>query len=139
MALQTNRHGFTKLIFLGIVAIILAIAAIKNPSVTESKQLIKDVAITKINEKLRTDIFDENKSDSQQFGSMLGMLLAPTFIDKFATITVNDYILFSTFKATIELKDEQNNLASGIILFGNVIPISSDIFNKSNQSNNSDS
>lgn len=118
-----KSKGFTKFIILGTMSVILIIAAIKNPSVTESKQLIKDAAIEKINGKLSSNVL----SGTQQFASMLGMFLAPTLLDKFVTIDVNDYVVFSTFKATIVVIEEHKNLASGIIVFGNVVPLSSDI------------
>lgn len=135
---QKKKYEFKKFIFLGLVMIILVIAAVRNPSVTESKQLIKDAAITEINEKFIADINDDNISGSYKFGSMLGMLLGPLIIDKLVTIDVNDYIIFSTFKATLEGKGEKMNLASGIILFGNLIPISSDINNSNYEIDDSD-
>lgn len=116
-----------KIITFGTIAVILIIAAIKNPSTTESKQMIKEAAIEKINEKARAEMSDENTDGIEQFGNFLAMILAPSFYDKIVAVDVNDYIVCSSFKAKISFDGQEKNLVSGIILFGNIIPFSSDL------------
>lgn len=122
-----KRYNLKKVIIYGLVVITLIIAAVTNPSEAESKRMIRSEVITKVNDKLKAEINDKNKSGDQQFGLMLGMLFAPAIIDSFVTIDVNNYFVFSTFKASADSEEEQKNIASGIILFGQVITFSSDI------------
>jgi hypothetical protein len=133
---KEKKNGFTKYVF-GIIVIAVIFAVIKNPSVTESKQQIKDAAISQINKKFGKNIAD----DKEVLGSVIGMFMVPTLFDKFVSIDVTDYVLFSSFKATLNYDDKKRNLSSGIILFGNIIPFSSDINENVSdfESNDSDS
>lgn len=124
-----RKNSYTRLIIFGIIAIIVIIAAIKNPSVKESRQLIKDFAIERVNENVRNMIDDDDVDKGEKFLAVFGAAFAPALIDALIDIDVSDYVLFSTFKATIGRGKESINFASGLILFGKPLLLSSDVKN----------
>lgn len=118
----------SKLIIIGAIILFIIIAAIKNPSSTDAKQLIKDYTIDKINKNVISKIDEEDKADdAAMFGQMLGSILVSKLIDNFISYDVTDFVIFSTFSVTSNFENNSKDLVSGIILFGNVIPLSSDI------------
>jgi len=110
---------------LGAIAIIIIIAVIKNPSESESKQLIIDMAI----EKVYGNSFETAESDDEfeKAGKVVALLLAPQIIDNMVDITVDDYIVFSSFSVKTTIDEQKKNLVAGIIIFGKVIPLSSEV------------
>lgn len=124
---KRRKSSTTKIIAVVVFIAVFFLAALKNPSDAEAKAEIKTLFTEKVNEKMRQQIADEENSAGKQIGSMLAMLVAPTFIDKWIQVDVSDYIFFSTFDANISINEEKKSIASGAIVFGKVIPLKSDI------------
>jgi hypothetical protein len=136
---KKKKSGFTKHIILGVIALIVVIAAIKNPSVSESKDLVMEAIITrKINEEFRKGVDNEKNSRLEKSLIALASLIAPAILDKYISIDVTDYVLFSSFKVNLNEDEEIKEAASGIILFGNVIPLSSNQDNNTPESESND-
>lgn len=123
---QSNKLISGKSVFILILVAVLILAAIKNPSESEARKLIKDTAMEYINKKARQSISQEDNK-WEEMGSLLGMALASTLYDYVIQTDVDDYIFLSSFSATATLEGETTNLASGIILFGKLIPLKSDL------------
>lgn len=70
---------------------------------------------------------NEENDGFKQFGAFLGMTFAPQIVDHFSDIKVKDYILFSTFDCTTEVEDIDKTIVSGIIVFGKIIPMKTDL------------
>lgn len=119
---KKRRTG--RIIVLVAIAAVLILAAVKNPSKTEAKAEIKNTLVEYANEKMLEHITDTD-APVAQVGSALGLMLAPTLLDYVVQTDVSDYIFFSTFRATVPVPEKQN-LVSGIIVFGKVIPLKSD-------------
>lgn len=124
---KSREHRFGWLIFIGIIIALFFLAALKNPSKTEAKAEIKTMIMEKVTEKMRQEVTNEDNDALTQISSGLAMLFAPTFIDNMVQTEISDYIFFSTFDASITLDEEKRTLAAGIILFGKVIPMTSDL------------
>ncbi len=112
--------------FILIVALFVA-SAIKNPSENEGKELVKGVIVEKVNNKLRSEMTNEDNNGFKQFGAFLGMTFASNIIDYVCEIQVNDYIVFSTFDCTTNIDGERKTIVSGVIFFGKLIPLKTDI------------
>lgn len=126
-----------RLILIAVIFFFLLFAGIKNPSESESKDLIKHHIIEFINDLARKEESQnpESNEDAIITNRFLRNTLLPGLIDTMVTIHTSDYIFFSSFEATVEANDKKKNLMSGIILFGKVLPLSSDI--DQNELNNS--
>lgn len=116
-----------KLVFLIIIAFVLILAAIKNPSEKEAKESIKAEATELINRKITEESKNNDMEGLGKLGVALSNILAPTIMDHALDITVTDYIFCSSFSVTMDTPGSKKNLASGIILFGKIIPLSSDL------------
>ena len=124
---KRKKSSATKIIAVAVLIAVFFLAALKNPSEIEAKTEIKTLFTEKVNEKMRQQVTDEENSAGKQIGSMLAMLVAPTLIDKWIQIDISNYIFFSTVDANIKIHDEKKTIASGVIVFGKVIPLKSDI------------
>lgn len=122
-----KRNVLLWLVGLMIFLAIFIISAIKNPSEKDGKEMVNQFIVERINDKLRTDI-DANKDDGfTVIGGYIGMALIPKIVDYIIDTKVSDYVVLSTFKCTAETNDEPRNMLSGIIVFGKVIPLDSDL------------
>lgn len=124
-----KQTDMKKLIFLVIIGFVLVLAAVRNPSEREAKESIKAEATKLINEKITEESKDNDIEDLGKIGVALSNLLAPTIMDHALDIDVKDYIFCSSFAVTTKVSGEKKNIASGIILFGKIIPLSSDFKN----------
>ena len=127
---RRKKTGKSKMIICVIIIAVLFLAALKNPSKSEAKVELKSLITEKFNEKMRDNITDEDQDALSQIGSGLAMLLAPTLIDKMVETNISNYLFFSTFSAKITFEKNTKTIVSGIILFGNFIPLNSDLKNK---------
>ena len=109
------------------IILILFIAALKNPSQSECEKQIKLFLVESVKDIYENMSESESDDSCKGFERLLISALAPSFIDAIAHIQTTDYILFSTFKATAEKSGRPINLVSGIMLFGKIIPLSTDI------------
>lgn len=123
---KSRKLGFGWILTFIIIAI-LVVAAMKNPSASETKTLIKDTLIEKINERMGAEIMNGDNDGATQFGAFLGMTLAPYLLDYFTNIHVNNYVIFSTFDCTAKIGEEMKSIVSGIVVFGKAIPLKSDL------------
>lgn len=111
-----------------IVLAILVVAAIKNPSSAETRALINDVIVEKINEKMEAEMMKEDNDEITRIAAFLGKAFASPVLDYFTNINVSDYIIFSTFDCSSnDENSETKNIVSGIVIFGKVIPLKSDL------------
>lgn len=76
---------------------------------------------------MHRNLMDDEASSTAQFESEFLMLLGSIVIDKLVDTEVSDYIIFSKFATTVTLERETKTIASGIIIFGKVIPLKTDI------------
>lgn len=115
-----------KVIFLLIIGFVLVLAAVKNPSEREAKENIKAEATELINEKIAEESRKNDIEGLGELGVALSNLLAPAIMEHALDIDVKDYIFCSSFAVTTKDFGEKKNIASGIIVFGKIIPLSSD-------------
>lgn len=121
---QKKSRGRVIIIFL---SLILVIAAVKNPSENESKEMINNYLVEKFNNKLTSYLNQDDSDTFKQLGAFLGMKLAPQILDYISETRVNDYIVFSTFECITDISDYNKTIVSGIILFGKIIPLDTDL------------
>lgn len=124
---KPKKSGATRIVIAVAFIAIFLLAALKNPSESEIKAEIKTMMTDKINEKLRQEVTNKDNSTGEQIGSVLAMLFAPTIIDKWIQINVSDYIFFSTFDTNVTVDEEIRTIASGVIVFGIIVPLKTDI------------
>lgn len=123
---KTSNIGVRKLfLILAIIAIII-LAVLKNPSNSDAKAEIKSMILEKVKGNCHQKFTDELEPN-EMIGTGLSMLLVPTIIDNMVQMEVSNYVLFSTFDAKISFLGESKTLAAGIIIFGKVIPLKSEI------------
>ena len=115
------------MIFGIIIIAFFFLAALKNPSKTEAKAEIQAMIIETFSEKMSQNVSNEDNDAWEKVKSGLAMLFAPTIIDNIVQTDISDYIFFSTFDASVTIEEDKRTLAAGIILFGKVIPLESDI------------
>lgn len=119
-----KRHT-TLLVFLILIGVLFSVAAIKNPSENEGKEMVKSFVVEIVNDNIRNEMTNNGLNEFEAF---LGITLSPHMIDWIADTNVNDYILFSTFDCTAEAEDgSTKTVVSGIILFGKIIPLKTDL------------
>ena len=116
----------SKIIAGGVLAVILIIAAIMNPSAAESRQMIMDIAVEEIIKRLPATMDGDGEDEPGQTATVLDFISSLTTI-KTTDIDVTDYVVFSTFGVSVIKSDGKHELASGLILFGNVIMLSVDV------------
>ena len=122
-----QKKGKSKLIVCIIIIAVLFLAALKNPSKSEAKDEIKDFLIEKFDEEMRNNILnDEEENTWEKIGSGIAMLFAPAIFDYVIDTDISNFIFFSTFSASVTYDEETKTVVSGIILFGNIIPLNSD-------------
>ncbi len=124
---ESKKVGTGKLIFGLVIIAVLFLAALKNPSRTEAKAEIKAMIMEKVSEKMRQEVTQEDDNAWQQIGSGLAMLFAPAIIDNMVQTEISDYVFLSTFDANVTINEEKRTLLAGVIVFGKVIPLKSDI------------
>lgn len=124
-----KKKSRIRLILIAVIFFFLLFAGIKNPSESESKDLVKHHIIELINDLARQEESQNTESNEDAIITkrFLRNTLLPGIIDTMVTIHTSDYIFFSYFEATTEVNEEKKNLVSGIILFGKVLTLSSDI------------
>jgi len=115
------------LIFSILIIALFVVSAIKNPSESESKEIVKSYIVEKVNNKLRTEMTNDENDRMQQLGAFLGMAFASNLIDYMCETKVNDCIIFTTFDCTTKVDDSKKTIVSGIIFFGKIIPLKTDI------------
>lgn len=116
-----------KLIFFIIVIGILVLAAVKNPTEEEAKQRVKTEMTELINDKVESNVDTEAGMSLKQIGASIVKHIAPALVDKMIDVDVNNYIVFTTFNASSSFNDSKVSIASGIIVFGKIIPLKTDI------------
>lgn len=122
---RKKQFGVLGLIFIFFAVVI--VAAVKNPSEIEGKKMIKDYIVEKVNYVLKSEINNQENDGLKQFGAFLGMTFASQIVDHVSDIKVKDYILFSTFDCTTEVEDIDRTIVSGVIAFGKIIPMKTDL------------
>ena len=123
---RKGRFGCFSICFLMLIAV-LVVAAIKNPSETESRELIQKQIVEKVNENVRKTISDEDKDAGTQIGAALVGLFMPKLLDYAMNVDINDYVIFSTFTITPNIPEAEGKYMKGIIVFGKVIGTSTNI------------
>lgn len=115
------------IIVMAAFTVILIIAAIKNPSESQGKTLIKSYFVERLEDYLLQDLSDDTNSDVfiNYLGKTIIDTFAPSMIDGAVKIKGVNYVFFTTFD--VKVKGSERNLVSGIILFGKVIPLTVDI------------
>lgn len=120
-----SKHKMGWLFIIAIFLIALfTVAAIKNPSEADARNLIKEQVTNEINNRIQ-DKLSEDDSAGTYIAAALGRLFLPTLLDITTDIEVNDYVIFSTFTVSVEVSEEESKYVKGIIVFGKVIGTSS--------------
>lgn len=122
-----KKSSTGKIIFSLVIIAILVIAAITNPSKSAAKEEVNTALSEQVDRYINKEMAGEDNSLGARFGSALAKLLTPTLVNTLVDTNVSNYIFFSTFESKVTVINEEKKLASGIILFGNVIPLSSDL------------
>lgn len=115
------------LIFFILIAALLIVSAVKNPSERESKEMVKSYIVDNLNNYLRDEVANEDSSGAKQFGALLGMAFGSNLVEYLCEIKVNDYVVFTTFDCTTKVYATNKTIVSGIIYFGKIIPLESEI------------
>jgi hypothetical protein len=107
-----NKH-----ITLIITGVLLIIGALTNPTQDRHKEAVKN-KLNVIMQKSIKDSMKNSDSGAEQIGSALGLMLGEAILDRMieSTISSDNYVLFSTTKATWEGKTK----IIGVGVFGNV-------------------
>jgi hypothetical protein len=107
-----NKH-----IILIITGVLLIIGALTNPTQDRHKEAVKN-KLNVIMQKSIKDSMKNSDSGAEQIGSALGLMLGGAILDRMieSTISSDNYVLFSTTKATWEGKAK----IIGVGVFGNV-------------------
>jgi len=107
-----NKH-----ITLIITGVLLIIGALTNPTQDRHKEAVKN-KLNVIMQKSIKDSMKNSDSGAEQIGSALGLMLGGAILDRMieSTISSDNYVLFSTTKATWEGKTK----IIGVGVFGNV-------------------
>ena len=124
---KPQKRKSRSVIFFILILSFFVVAAIKNPSETESKVMVKDYILEKANEMLREEMTKEENNGFKQLGAFFGMAFASNIIDYVTETSVDDYIIFSTFDCNTNFTDSPTTILSGIIMFGKIIPLHTDI------------
>lgn len=125
--LNKRKYGVVPII-ISVIFIVILLAAITNPSTTDAEADIKSLIVDKYNDTIREEINgDDDTSAGEQVGAAFATALGPLIIDHLVDIDVSDYILFSTFNSQVTIKGEDKTIVAGVIIFGKVIPLESDI------------
>ncbi|MDE5608078.1 MAG: TM2 domain-containing protein [Muribaculaceae bacterium] len=112
------------ILILSILAI-LFIAVLKNPTETQAKAEINTLIKEKVNENIRKELSEGDKTELNKLGAGLAMMFTPAMIDHCVLNKISNYIFFSTFETSYTYDGEYGAIASGIIIFGKVIPLKS--------------
>lgn len=123
---RKRKSGIGWFIFLILLIGLLAAAAITNPTETESKKIVKNTVLTYAEDYVVEKMVDYD-GPLTEMALSLGKRLAPKVWDKAVETEVENYIIFTKFKANIGFQGYRKNLLSGIILFGQLIPLDSDL------------
>lgn len=124
-----KRFGFIMIVSMSIFIFFL-LAVIKNPSKTDSYVQVRSYLVEEINDKVSYQIKSDETGSSSFFNCFERFLiknLAPNLIDSMFEIRTSDYILFSTFDVKMENNGENVSVVSGVIVFGKILPLSTDI------------
>lgn len=124
---KSRKRGWFWMVSGVALVVVLFLAALKNPSKAEAKAELKSMIMDVVTAEMRQEVTNEDNDVWKQICSGLAMLFAPTIIDNMVQTEISDYIFFSTFDARVAVDEEMRTLVSGIILFGKVIPLKSDI------------
>ena len=120
---RSRRFVLTPLVLT--ICFLCGMALIKNPSQLESKEIIKMTAVQHINNYFEKQS-EETDNGWEKFGYGIAKLLTPTAYDAMVQTEIDDYVLFTKFSASFNLGEEKKYV-KGIILFGKVIPLDTNI------------
>lgn len=120
------RRKWWKVALLVVLAAVVLLAVRKNPSEREAKALVKESLVEVVENKLRQEMDSDRYGLLGQMGAALGLIVAPELVDNFVDVKVTDFLLFSTFDASVSLAGQTRN-GGGLIVFGRLIPLYSDI------------
>lgn len=118
------RKGLVTLVILGAVAIL---AAIKNPSEQQSKEMVRTFLTDKVTDTVRSNMSEEKSDGVKLVANYIASKLAPGLMESMIDVKATDYVVFSTFDARVEKAGIDKSVMSGIIVFGKLIPLSTDL------------
>lgn len=124
MSKGRSKTGWFVFMFIFIVAVIGAI--VTNPEETEAKASIKEQSVKIINKKIAGKIDEIDVPGSDKLGKFITDALVPKLYDKMIDVDIKDYVIFSTFTIFLDYKLGQREIASGIILYGQIVPLKYD-------------
>ena len=115
------------LIFILILILGLLVgAAVTNPTESESKEIVKSTVLTYAEKYVENQI-EKSGIPLAGVGLSIGKKFAPKLWDKAVTTETEDYFIFTYFKSDINYMGINKNLLSGIIVFGQLIPLDSEL------------
>lgn len=124
---EVRKRYFVYSILSLIIISILFVAAIRNPTSSELKDAIRTTLLENYNNEMGAKMIDNKNDGFNKFGAFMGTLLMPYLIDNLTTIHVSDYIIFSTFDCSANNGKETKTIVSGIVVFGKIIPLKTDL------------
>lgn len=89
--------------------------------------MVKDFVVEQLNTVLRDEMIDDDNEGIKQLGIFLGITFASSVFDYISDVKVNDYVLFTTFDCTTEVTGSVKTIVSGIIVFGKIVPLKTDL------------
>lgn len=114
-----------KKIILLLIIVAAAVGFFTNPTEAEAKQQVKTTITNALNDKMSENLNDKESSVGNKVGSALGLMFGSKLVDLGVDVNVKNYYVFTSFEAKTRISSSDDKpLASGIILFGKVIPFS---------------
>lgn len=110
-----------------ILVVILAVAAITNPSKYRTEVLVQEAIAEKVTEKIDEKLDSDEDNDFKHMGSMLDEDFIVTIVDRLTRTEVTNFFFFSTFDCTAKLGGDKKTVAAGVVIFGKVIPLRTEL------------
>lgn len=113
-----------------IIVALLVIAAATNPSQNEARKMIKEQTLEYVDQAIKLKMQQSAENDGfAAIASMVGMAIAPQLFDYAVDTKVNNFLFFSTFDMAVNIEaiGVNQKVISGIIVFGQMIPLESDL------------
>lgn len=115
------------LVSIVILAAVVVLAAMKNPSEQQSKEMVRSFLSDKVTGVINKNMADEKSDGVKLVANFLASKLTPGLMDSMVDVETDDYVVMTRFDARVEKAGIDKSVMSGIIIFGKLIPLSSDL------------
>lgn len=124
---KSGRKGIVWLCAFILIVALLTVAAVKNPTDTEAKEMANKFIVEKVDKFFVDKMNDEDAGGFQQLAAFFGLSFSSKLVNSFVETKVNNYVVMSTFDSEVEMDNSKKTIMSGVIVFGKLIPLSTDL------------